>query len=377
MDFSFSREQEMLKKAVRGFAESNVAPRVPELEQKGAFPFDLVKGMGQMGLLGLTNSRPYGGTGMGYMARTIAIEEVSRIYPSLGFFFQAGNLFMFAVEGFGSEDQKRKYLPDLCKGTKISSFGVTEQMGGSDPSAMMTTSKLDGESYVVNGRKSFITNVEVADTLGFVAKTGDSFSVFFVEKGTKGYEVTRREPRPGLRCMPVNELVFSNCKIPKGNLVGEEGRGMAIAITTISVIGRTGAAGVALGAAQGAFEGAAKFCNGRVMYGKPISNLQAIQFMLADMSTDIEASRWLCYRPAWLLDQGKNPREIGPDIARSKLFAVDMALRTCLKAQEVMGAYGQSPEYRVEIFLRDAIELLTAGGTQEIMRLTVGRALAS
>lgn len=376
MDFELTREQEMFRKAVREFAETKVAPKAVELDEKGAFPYDLVRQMGQMGFSGLINSRQHGGTGMGHLARMILMEELGRVYPSLSFFYQASNLLSFALENFGNEEQK-KFLPDLCKGTKLSAFAVTEQSGGSDPSAMATAAVPDGDSYVVNGRKTFITNAEVADIMGFLAKTGDSFSAFLVEKGTPGFQITRREPRPGFRCIPVNELSFTNCRIPKANLLGQEGRGMPTAITTISSVGRTGAAAVALGTAQGAYEHALRFCKQRILYGKPIANLQAIQFMLVDINTEIEAARWLCYRPAVLLDQGKSPRDVGADISRAKLFCVDVALRSALKAQQTMGAYGQSPEYHVDVYLRDALELLTAGGTQEIMKVTIGRAITA
>ncbi|MFA6411479.1 MAG: acyl-CoA dehydrogenase family protein [Syntrophales bacterium] len=377
MDFELSKEHKMLRKAVRLFAEKKVAPRALEIDEKGEFPFDITEEMGRMGLIGLVNSGSYGGNGMGHLARMIVIEELSRIFPSLGFFFQAGNLLMFAIESFGNEDQKKKLLPGFCSGKTIGAFAVTEASGGSDPTTMMTTAVRDGHGYTVNGRKTFITNPEVADYLGFLCRTEDKFSVFYVEKGTKGYEVTRREPRPGFRCIPVNELVFADCWLPKDNLIGQEGKGLNAAFTTISTIGRTGAAGVALGAMQGAYDGALKFCKERIMYGQPVANLQAIQFALADMNTEIEATRWLCYLAAWMLDRGKSPREIAPEISRAKLYSVDMALKNCIRAQQLMGAYGQSPEYRVEIFLRDMLELLTAGGTQEIMRVTIGRSITS
>ena len=377
MDFGFSKEQEMLKKAARQYAETKVAPKAMELDEKGAFPYEFVRQMGQMGLIGLVNSKEYGGSGMGHLARMIVIEEVARVYPSLGFFFQAGNLLMYALENFGNEEQKKHYIPDLCKGNKVSAFAVTEQSGGSDPSAMTTMATRDDTGYVINGRKSYITNAGVADVLGVVAKTNGGFSAFFVDKDTPGFEVTRREPRAGFRSISVNELAFTNCHIPQTNLIGQEGRGMAAALPTISAIGRTGAAGVALGATQGAYEGALKFCRERVLYGKPISDLQALQFMLVDMNNDIEAARWICYRPAVLLDQGRSVKDIGVDIARAKFMAVDIALRNCLKAQQAMGAYGQSPEYRVEMYHRDMLELLTAGGTQEIMKVVIGRAITT
>ncbi len=376
MDFSFTREQEMLRNTVREFAELKIAPRALELDEKGEFAFDLVAEMGQMGLIGLVNSKDYGGSAMGHLARAITIEELSRVYPSLGFFLQTGNLCMYMLENFGSDEQKKKYLPGLCQGTKISALAVTESSGGSDLSNMMTTAVTESGGYLINGRKSYISLAGVADVAGFLAKSGDGFSVFLVEKDNPGFEVTRRETRLGLRSFPVDEFVLTNCRLPGDSLVGTEGRGLGTAITAISVIGRTGAAGVALGAAQGAYEAALKFAKERVLYGKPIASLEAIQFMLADMNTEIEAARWLYYYPAWLLDQGKNTREVATDIARAKLYCVDMAIKNCTKAAQIMGAYGLSPEYHVERRLRDVLELLPAAGTQEIMRITIGSAIS-
>ncbi len=375
MDFSLTKEQEMLRKTVREFADSKMAPKVLQLDEKGKFPLDLVVEMGRIGLIGLATAKEYGGSAMGHLARLITIEEIARIYPSLGFFLQTGNLFMYALESFGSDKQKKKYLPDLCQGVKIGAFAVTEPSGGSDPSATTTVANPDGDGYVVNGRKTYISLAGVADVIGFLAKTGEGLSVFFVEKGTPGSEVTRREAQLGFRSFPVNEVVFTNCRVSKENLIGQEGRGIGVAITAISVMGRTGAAGVALGATQGAYEAALKFSKERVLYGKPIASLQAIQFMLADMNTEIEAARWLYYLPASLLDQGKGPREVGIEIARAKLYCVDMAIRNCTKAVQIMGAYGLSPEYQVERRLRDVLQLLPAAGTQEIMRVTIGSAI--
>ncbi len=372
MDFAWTKEQEMLRKAVRDFADTKIAPQALELDQRGEIETELIKMMGQMGLIGLPNSKQYGGSAMGHLARMIAIEEISRIYPSLGFFLQTGNLLMYALDAFGNDQQKKKYLPDMCKGTKVGAFALTEQTGGSDPSVISTVATPDGDGYIVNGRKTFISHAEVADVVGFIAKVKDGPTAFLVDKGTPGFEVTRREARLGLRSVPVNEFVLTNCKLPKENVIGAEAKGMGVAITSISVMGRTGAAGVALGTAIGAYEAALKFCKERVLYGKPIASLQAIQFALADMNTEIEAARWLCYYPVWALDQGKNPREVSADIARSKLYAVDMAIRTCTKAVQIMGGYGLSPEYQVERRLRDALELLPAAGTQEIMRVTIG-----
>jgi butyryl-CoA dehydrogenase len=375
MDFNFTREQELLRKAVRDFVEAELTPKALELDKKGEFESELVAKIGQMGLIGLVGSKEFGGSGMGHLARLIAIEELSRVYPALGFFLQTGNLLTYAIDSFGTPEQKKKYLPDLNKGITTGAFAVTEPSGGSDPSTITTTAKPDGNGYIVNGRKSYISHADVASITGFLAKTGEGLTVFLVGKGTLGYEVTRREVTLGLRSVPVNEFVFTNCRLPKENIIGIDGKGIGSVITTISVMGRTGAAGVALGAAEGAYEAALKFCKERVLYGKPITNLQSIQFILVDMNTEIEAAKWLYYRPACLLDQGKSPREVSADIARAKLYCIDMAIKNCTKAVEIMGAYGLSPEYHVERFLRDALELLPAAGTQEIMRVTIGGAI--
>jgi butyryl-CoA dehydrogenase len=372
MDFSLSREHQMLRDMVREFADTELAPRALELDNKGEFFWEQVRRSGELGLIGVINSRECGGTAMGHLARMILIEEISRVYPPLGFFHQTGNLLMYAIETFGSDRQKKEYLPALCKGEKVSAFALTEASGGSEPANMQTDATLEGDHYVVNGRKSWVTAVASADVVGFVAKSGDKFSAFVVEKGTPGFEVTRKEETIGLRSLPVNEFALTGCRLPKGNLIGEEGRGLVYALTTIATIGRTGAAGVALGIARGSYELALNFAKERMLYGKPIAALQAIQFMLADMNVEIEAAKWLCYSTAWQLDQGKTSRELAVDIARCKLYAVDVANRCAYKAVDIMGAYGLSPDYRVIGLLRDALELGVAAGSQEIMKVTIG-----
>ncbi|HCX90242.1 MAG: acyl-CoA dehydrogenase [Deltaproteobacteria bacterium CG12_big_fil_rev_8_21_14_0_65_43_10] len=373
MDFSFTRQQEMLTNMVRNFAEQDLAPNALSLDEKGEFPYDIIKKMAKLGLVGILSPKEYGGTEMGHVARMIAIEEVSRIYPPVGFFFQAGQLGIYMLQLFGTDEQKKKWLMPLCKAEKVSCTAVTEQTGGSDPSGMQTTAKLVGDEYIVNGRKVFITLGGVADICCFVAKTDDKFNAFFVEKGTPGYVIGRKENHTGMRCIPVNELIFTDCKIPKSNLVGQEGRGLIAALTAIAGIGRTGAAGIALGAGRGSYEAAVKFAKERELYGKPIINLQGLQFMLADMNVEIEAAKWLCYYAEWLLDQGKSTREISSEISRAKVFSCEVAIRTNIKAIQILGGYGTTAEYHVVRRLKDSIELLSAGGTQEIMRVTIGR----
>lgn len=373
MDFSLTREQEMLKKMVRDFAEGEVFPRITELDEKGELPYDLVKRMSQLGLIGIFTPKDYGGSAMGFLARVLAIEEISRVYPPLGFFYEGNDGGLFLIQTLGSEEQKKKYLPPLCKGERISCFGVTEATGGSDPTTMLSTAELKDNDYILNGRKVFITLAGVADLCCVVAKTKERFSAFIVEKGTPGFEAGRKENLLGLRSIPVGELVFTNCRVPKENLLGAEGDGLRGALTTIIFIARPGVSAIALGTARGLYETALKFAKERKLYGSPIAELQAIQFALADMEMEIEASKWLCYYTAWLIDQGKSSREVSRHSARAKLFATEMAIKIGLSAIRILGGYGVTPEYQAIKRFNDALTLLPAAGTSEIMRVVIGR----
>ena len=372
MDFGLTKQQEMLRNMVSEFAKAELAAKALELDEKGKFPFQEVKRTAELGLVGIITSKEYGGSNMGHLARIIAIEEVSKVYPPLGFFLQVAPIGMYILETQGTEEQKKKYLPSLCKGEKIMASAVTEASGGSEPAALQTTAKFDGHNYIVNGRKVYISFAEAADIVCFVAKTDDKFNAFIVEKGTPGFEITRRESHNGLRSIPVNEFTLTDCRIPKSNLIGQEGRGLTAALNGIAVVGRTGVAGVGLGLAQGCYETALKFAKERKLYGKPIAELQAIQFMLVDMNVDIEAARLVAYKTGWLLDQGKSPRDAGADIARAKLYCCELANKVALNAVRILGGAGTTPEYHVVRKLRDASELLPAAGTQEIMKVIIG-----
>jgi butyryl-CoA dehydrogenase len=375
MDFNLTRQQEMLRDTVRQFADSELAPRALELDEKGEFPFDIIKRTGEMGLIGVMTPKEYGGTEMGHLARMIVIEEISRVYPPLGFFFQTGHLGHYSIQNWGTEEQKAKYLPSLCKGEKLVCDAITEPSGGSDPTATQTTAQVEGNEFVINGRKVYITLAGVADLACVLAKSDDKFNTILVEKGTPGFEIVRRENIAGFRTTPVNELSFTNCRVPKSNLVGQEGRGLGIGLTTISVIGRTGVAGIGLGIARGCYEAALRFAKERKLYGKPIAELQAIQFALVDMNVDYEAAKWISYHAAWQIDQGADVRAIGPDIARAKLLGCELANKVAPKAVQIMGGYGVSEEYHVVRRLRDALQLFPAAGTQEIMKVTIGRSI--
>jgi len=377
MDFNLTREQEMLRDTVREFAQRELAPKALAFDEKGEFLHDIIKKTAELGLVGIITSQEYGGTAMGHLARMIMIEEFSRIYASLGFFFQTGQIGMYILENFGSEDVKKKYLPALCKADLVIATALTEAGGGSDPGAILMTAEPDGDEYVINGRKVMISEAPVCDLAIFIAKTGDKFSAFLVEKGTPGFEASGKENYAGLRSVPVGDLVFTNCRLPKENLLGQEGRGLAVAIGGISAIGRTGVAGVGLGTAEGCYDAAVKYAKERNLYGKPIAELPAIQYMLVDSNVEIETARWLCYKAAWMLDQGISPRDAGDDIVRAKLYACNIASQVALRAINIMGGYGTVSQYEVVRRLNDSIELFTAAGTQEVMKNTLGRSIIS
>jgi len=376
MDFNFTPEQEMLRKAMREFAEKELLPKAPQLDELGEFPRDIIKKIADLGLIGIVIPTQYGGSPMGHLARMISIEELSRAYASIGLFLQATPLGLWTILHFGTEEQKKTYIPPVVRGEKIMCMAVTEPTGGSDPQSIHTRAKLEGNMYVVNGSKCFITNGSIADTCVFLARTGEDtkgMSAFVVEKGTKGFEPGMREQHAGMRSMIVSEIIFKNCKIPRENLIGKEGDGLRASLKTVSEIGRTGNTGVALGIATAAYETAVKYAKEKQLYGKPIAQLQAIQFMLADMSIETEASKWLAYYAAWLLDQGKTGREIAKEIATAKAYSSEVARRNAVKAIQIHGAYGTLPEFHVMRYLRDALEAISAGGTNEIMRTVIGR----
>jgi len=376
MDFGFTPEQEMLRKAMREFAEKELAPKAQQLDESGEFPREIIKKIADLGLIGIVIPAEYGGSPMGHLARMIAIEELSRAYASIGLFLQATPLGLWAILHFGSEEQKKKYIPPVVRGEKIMCMAATEPTGGSDPQNIKTRAALMGDSYLVNGSKCFISNGAIADTCVFTAKTGEGskgLSVFVVEKGTAGFEPGMREQHAGMRSMVVSEVVFKNCKIPRENLVGKEGDGLRATLKTISEIGRMGNTSAALGIAQASYETALRYAKDRNLYGRPIAELQAIQFMLADMCIEIEAARWLAYYAAWLLDQGKTGRDIAKEIASAKAFSSEVARSNAMKAIQIHGAYGTLPEFHAMRYLRDALEAMSAGGTNEIMRTVIAR----
>ena len=366
--FEFTKEQEMLRSMVREFADRELAPRALEIDRKGEFPADLFKKIAGLGLLGISTPRDLGGSGMGHLAATIATEELARVYPSAAFFLEVGTGPLYAIASFGSADQKKKYIAPVISGAKRMCIAATEPSGGSDLTTMQTQAVAAGDGYVINGRKVYITSGGASDYCILLAKTGDRASFFVVEKGTPGFIVGRRQDQMGLRGVDVSELVFTDCKVPKEAVIGKEGAGFPIAITTFTVA-RPSIGALGLGIARGAFDIALKYAKERVLYGKPISRLQAVQFMLAEMDTEIEAARWLVYQPGAALDRGLTPRDIVKSSARAKAVGAEVALSVVRKAIEILGGYGVSPEYHLARLMNDAMELFPATGTNQIMKI--------
>ena len=372
--FELTKQQKMLRSLVREFAESELATRVLKLDEKRAFPFDIVKKLAAQGIIGMTSSKDLGGTAIGHLAGIIAIEELARVYPSIAFFLEGSQAPMYAIENFGTEKQKKTFLPPIIKGDKIICIAATEPAGGSDLASIATIAVPVKGGYVIKGRKVYITNGGVADLVAVVAKTGERAVILLVEKGTPGFTVAGRENQMGFKSVHISELTFSDCKVPAENLIGKEGAGLAIAMSSF-IVARPSIGAIGLGIARGAFDIALKFAKERVLYGKPISKLQNIQFMLAEMETEIEKARWVIYYPAAALDRGSSPRDIGKYAARAKVVGAEVAAEVTKRAIQILGGCGVNPEYRLAGLLNDAMELFPASGTVEIMKVIQAREL--
>jgi butyryl-CoA dehydrogenase len=370
--FELTKQQKMLRSLVREFAESELATRVLELDEKGAFPFDVVKKLAAQGIIGMTSSKDLGGSAIGHLAGIIAIEELARVYPSIAFFLEGSQAPMYAIENFGTEEQKKTFLPPIIKGDKVICIAATEPAGGSDLASIATIAVPVKGGYVIKGRKVYITNGGVADLVAVVAKTGERAVILLVEKGTPGFTVAGRENQMGFKSVHISELTFSDCKVPAENLIGKEGAGLAIAMSSF-IVSRPSIGAIGLGIARGAFDIALKFAKERVLYGKPISKLQNIQFMLAEMETEIEKARWVIYYPAAALDRGSSPRDIGKYAARAKAVGAEVAAEVTKRAIQILGGCGVNPEYRLAGLLNDAMELFPASGTVEIMKVIQAR----
>lgn len=377
MKFELTDEQKMLQSMVRDFAVNEVEPTAAERDEEERFDREIFDKMAELGLTGIPWPEEYGGSGMDYVSYVIAVEELSRVCASTGVTLSAHvSLASWPIYKYGTEEQKQKYLRRLAEGSAIGAFALSEPGAGSDVASMKMTAKKDGDDYVLNGNKVWITNGGVADIYVVFAKTDldakhRGISAFIVEKGTEGFSFGKKEKKLGIRSSPTTELIFENCRIPKENLLGEEGEGFKIAMTTLDG-GRSGIAAQAVGIAQGALDAAITYAKEREQFGKPIAHQQGISFKLTDMATEVEAARLLTYRAAWLESQGL---PYGEASAMAKLFAGDTAMRVTVEAVQIFGGYGYTKDYPVERYMRDAKITQIYEGTNEIQRLVIGRAL--
>ncbi|MED3993397.1 acyl-CoA dehydrogenase [Peribacillus frigoritolerans] len=378
MDFKFTEEHEMMRKMVSSFAEKEITPHIEAMET-GVFPKTILQKMGELGLMGIPISEEYGGAGMDFMSYIIAINEISKVSPTLGVILSVHtSVGTNPIVYFGTEKQKRKYVPKLAAGKNLGAFCLTEQSSGSDAASLKSKAVAvkEGGQYRINGSKVFITNGGEADVFIVFASTdpqkgSKGISAFIVEKGTPGLIIGKDERKMGLHGSSTVQVTFEDMKVPAANLLGKEGEGFKIAMANLDA-GRIGIAAQALGIAEGAMEHAVRYAKSREQFGKPIAEQQGIGFKLADMATSIEASRLLVYRAAFLRSQGLKS---GKEAAMAKLFASRTAVEVAIEAVQVFGGYGYTTDYPVERYFRDAKVTEIYEGTSEIQRMVISKSL--
>lgn len=375
MHFEFTEEQLMIRQAARDFAQTELKPGVIERDEHQKFPAAQVKKMGELGFLGMMVSPQYGGSGMDVISYVLVMEELSKIDASASVVVSVNNsLVCYGLEKYGTEEQKQKYLVPLAKGEVIGAFCLSEPEAGSDATSQRTTAVDMGDHYLLNGTKNWITNGNSASTYLVMAQTDASkkhhgINALIVEKGMDGFTVGPKENKMGIRGSDTHSLMFTDVKVPKENRIGDEGFGFKFAMSTLEG-GRIGIASQALGIASGAHELAVQYAKERKAFGKTIADLQAIQFKLADMATEIEAARLLCLKAAWLKDHGQPYVQAS---SMAKLFASEVAMRTTIEAVQIHGGYGFVKEYHVERLMRDAKITQIYEGTSEIQRIVISR----
>ncbi len=377
IDFHLTEEMKMMQQAAKDFAEAEIKPHVMKLDEAQEFPTAIVKKMAELGFLGATIPTELGGSGLSTLEFVVIMEEISRVDPSVGLTLAAhSGLCLQHIALFANDAQKKQYVPDLATGKKIGSWCLTEPGSGSDASGMKTTAVLQGDHYVINGAKVFITNGSYASTYVVMAKTDTSkgssgISAFIVEREMKGVSVGKKENKLGMRASDTVMMLFDGVQVPKGNLLGKEGEGFKQALVVLDS-GRIGIAALSVGLAQGAMDAAIKYAKERQAFGKPIAEFQGIQFKLADMATEIQAARLLTYRAAFEKAQGRNINLVA---AQAKLFASEVAQRVATEAVQIHGGYGFIKEFPVEKYYRD-VKLLTIGeGTSEVQRMVIAKNL--
>jgi len=378
VDYALTDEQKMLRDLTRQIAEEKIRPQSKELDEKEEFPAEIIKTLGQSDLFSLCIPQEYGGMGGTLTDLCIATEEISRVDGGVATAYAASFLGMFPILLFGTEEQKKKYLPDIASGKNLTAFALTEPEAGSDAAAVTTTAKKEGDNYILNGTKHFITNGGDAQIYTVIAVTNKDkgprgVSAFIVEKGTEGFSFGKKEEKLGIRASSTGELIFNDAKIPKENLLGSrEGIGFIATMKTFDQ-SRPGVAAQAVGIAQGALELATSYAHQRIQFGKPITSFQGIQWMLADMATKVEAARSLVYSVAAMADRGS--KNVGPASAAAKMFASDVAMQVTTDAVQIYGGYGYMRDYPVEKFMRDAKITQIYEGTNQIQRNIIALSL--
>jgi butyryl-CoA dehydrogenase len=377
LDYLLTEEQQMIRDLVRKVALEKVLPKRAEWDETGEFPWEAMKAFAEADLCGLYIPEELGGMGQSVFNFCLATEEISRICGGVGVTFAASALGSTPILLFGTDEQKKKYMPPIAAGKKLAAFGLTEANAGSDAAGLETTAKKEGDYYIINGTKQWITNGGEAETYSIIAMTDKNkgargATAFIVEKGLPGFTFGKKENKMGIRCSATRELVFQDCKVHKSQILGKEGMGFIVAMKTLDLT-RPGIGAQAVGIAQGALDEALKYSKERVQFGKPIASLQAIQHMLADMATQIEAARALVYSVARMIDAGH--KDFTLPASQSKLFASDTAMKVTIDAIQILGGYGYMKEYPVEKMARDAKITQIYEGTNQIQRNQIALAL--
>lgn len=380
MDFSLTEEQQMIKKMCREFAEDYIAPRAEEMDKTGEYPYDIIARMAELGMMGIPFPEKYGGSGGDWVSMHICIEEISRVDAALGALLDVTtSVVAQELYVFGTEEQKKKWLIPMAKGLEIGAFGLTEPEAGSDAGATRTTAVLDGDEWVLNGTKQFITNIGL-DNASIIITTArckrkdggkDIINTFIVPRGTPGFTIGKKYEKLGMMSSATNEVIFENCRIPRDHLLGEEGRGLSQHLAVLDT-GRISIGAVSVGLAQACFEAALKYARERQQFGRPIYDFQAVSFKIADMAMNIELARNMYLKAAWLKDQGL-PHAL--EAAYAKLFASEIAEKIASDAVQIHGGYGYMAEYPVSRYYKGAKLLQIVEGTSEIQRLVISRNL--
>ncbi len=376
MDFALTEQQESIRQMVRAFAEKEIEPHIDRWEEERHFPKHLFPGMARLGLAGMTCSETYGGSALDRVSMALVAEELGRVARSLSF-IAVHNMVVSLVEAGGTEAQKQRWLPPMAGGRALAAFALTEPEAGSDNRALRTSAVRDGDQYVLDGTKQFISHADQAEVLAVAVRTGPpgeprgGISVMLVEAGTPGLSIPKREKKMGLHSTTACQVVFDKCRVPVEHRIGDENEGLGLMLRALAG-GRINTAAFAVGGAQRAFEVSRDYAGQRVQFGRPIASFQAIQFMLADMKMQLDAARLLVYRAATLLDQGERGVL---EAAVAKCFATDMAMKVTTDAVQILGGYGYIQDYKVERYMRDAKVGQIVEGTNQIQRLLIAREL--